>query len=125
MAFPVDEARIVVAEEALGRSLPEALRTRLLRDNGVDIEAAGELGDDEWQLHPVWDDSDRKRAGRTANHIVRETEEARTWAGFPDGAVAVADNGTGDKLVVLSGDDRVRWWDHESGATHEVVVGWQ
>jgi hypothetical protein len=67
----------------------------------------------------VFDDSDRKRAGRTANHIFRETQNARQWHGFPTGAVAVAANGTGDLLVFLAGggdtlSGRLHHWDHET-----------
>ncbi|MDO5374167.1 MAG: SMI1/KNR4 family protein [Corynebacterium glutamicum] len=57
MAFPVTEDKIQAAEETLGRRLPDSLRERLLQNNG------GEVIDDEgndWILHPVRDDSDRK-----------------------------------------------------------------
>lgn len=124
MAFPVAESLIDRAEAELGRVLPPAYRERLLRDNGGDITASSELGEDEWQLHPVWDDSDRKRAGRTASHIVRETNAARAWDVFPDGAIAIADNGTGDRLIVLAGLDEVRWLDHETGEVYLAAVEW-
>lgn len=124
MAFSVEESRIGRAEAALGRDLPPEYRVRLLRDNGGEVEASSELGDDDWQLYPVWDDSDRKRAGRTANHVVRETSEAREWNGFPDDAIAIASNGTGDRLVVLADADEVHWWDHETGQTYVASVDW-
>lgn len=124
MGFPVEEGRIADAEGELGRRLPSVLRERLLRNNGGDVEASKGVDDDGWQLHPVWDDSDRKRAGRTANHIVLETAEAREWQGFPEGAIAIASNGTGDRLVVLASTDEVFWWDHETGEAQAAEVDW-
>ena len=120
MAFPVEESLIVQAEQQLGRKFPEALRARLRRNNGGELETA----DDAWVLHPVWDATDRKRMSRTANHMVRETEKAREWRRFPDGAISIATNGTGDHLVLRSGSDDVELWDHETGECHSVTVDW-
>jgi hypothetical protein len=126
VAFPVGEDRIEQAETELGRRLPEALRARLLRDNGGEIRVHGYAGDDPiWSLHPVWDPGDRRRAARTANHIVRETEEARREAaGLPSGSIVIAGNGTGDLLVVLAGADDVVWWDPETTEVEHVTADW-
>ena len=109
MPFPVGEDRIEEAEGELGRQLPVALRDRLMRDNGGEIEVDGYPGDNPiWYLHPVWDPSDRRRVARTANHIVRETREAHDTIGdLPAGSIVIADNGTGDLLLVLADDDDV------------------
>lgn len=120
MGFPVDDSIIAIAETVLGRVLPNPLRTRLQQNNGGEVDAA----DDTWCLHPVWDPSDRRTAGRTANHLVRETELAREWSEFPPGAVAIASNGTGDLLILRSGSDVVEMWDHETGELISVVVSW-
>jgi hypothetical protein len=120
MAFPVDESLIAAAEQQLGRRLPDALRKRLLRNNGGEIQTE----DDDWTLHPVWDATDRKRMSRTANHIVRETRQAREWRSFPEGAIAVASNGTGDHLVVRVGSAEIELWDHETGECHAVAIDW-
>jgi hypothetical protein len=40
------------------------------------------------------------------------------WAGFPEDAVAVADNGSGDMLVIRKGSDEIELWLHE---TREVL----
>lgn len=121
MPFPVDRRFIERAEQQLGRSLPETFVRRLLEDNGGEVEVAG----DTWQLHPVFDDSDRKRMGRTANHILRETEVARGWNGFPAEAIAIGANGSGDRLVLLPSGERfgetVYCWDHETGELHEAA----
>jgi hypothetical protein len=115
MAFPTTENRIAAAEAQLGTRLPAEYRNRLMSQNGGELETA----DDDWQVFPVFDSSDRKRASRSANHIVRETQQAATWPGFPKGAVAIASNGTGDLLVFLPRDNeqldgRVQYWSHET-----------
>ena len=103
--FPVDESRIAAAERVLGRRLPDGLRDRLRREDGGEVEAAGIV----WQLHPIFDDSDRRRLRRTAtSNVVHETEEARGAFRelFPDGAVAVASDGGGNYLLLLPDENR-------------------
>ena len=124
MPFPVDESNIEVAERSLGRELPPQHRRRLASDNGGDVRIKGYPGDDPWwTLHPVRDASDRRRLKRTMAHIVAETEEARQWARFPPDAVSIAENGTGDRII-LSADSRYAWWDHETGHVAPVTVVW-
>ncbi len=127
MAFTTTEEHVRRAEQELGLTLPPAYRARLLRDNGGDVEAA----DDTWQLFPVQDTTDRKRVSRTANHLLREMTEARTWPQFPKSAVAIAANGNGDYLIVRPAEsqpdrlaDTVLHWDHETGALTSVDVTW-
>ncbi len=120
MPFPVAMARIHEAERQLGCKLPMDLRVRLYRENGGQIEAAG----NSWQLFPVFDSSDRKRMTRTANHIIRETQAARTWTDFPQDAIATAENGGCDFLILQSGSDEVEFWDHETGESKVVDVNW-
>jgi hypothetical protein len=104
---------MAAAEKELGRQLPSTLRSRLLGDNGGDIRAAGR----EWQLHPVWDPTDRRTMRKTANNIAVETQAARAFPGFPEGALAIAADGTGDRLVLLPGAEDLVLWDHETRAT--------
>jgi hypothetical protein len=92
-----------------------------LRSNGGTVE----IDDDEWTLHPVRDDSDRKRLARSSNDVATETSAARSWKGFPDSAVAIGANGSGDLLVLLAeGADHfgeaVFVWEHETGETRQV-----
>jgi hypothetical protein len=94
MPFPLDSKFVDETERKLGVTFPSMFRGRMLKDNGGSVQA----GDDDWQLFPFFDDTDRKRVGRTANDIVRETTRAREWPNFPPGAVAIASNGTGDLL---------------------------
>jgi hypothetical protein len=123
MPFPVDSIFIDRAAEKLGIRLPLSYIAHMQRSNGGEVDAA----DDTWQLFPIYDDSDKKRIARTCNDIVRETKVAREWTGFPPNGVAIASNGTGDKLVFLPNEanerlaEQVYWWDHETGEVHEVA----
>ena len=119
MSFPVAEGRIADAEQQLGRRLPADLRSWLMRSNGGEVSTA----DDDWLLFPVFDPSDRKRLSRSANHIVRETEKWRSWANFPRDAIAIAENGEGDALIVLATDE-IEKWNHETGQHAPVIVSW-
>jgi hypothetical protein len=119
MGFPVEEIRIVEAEQTLGLVFRPELRARLMRNNGGEIEADGVP----WTLHPVWDSSDRKRAARSANHIVNETRLAKEWPGFPPDAVAIANEG-GDYLMIRPGRATVKLSLHETGEVQDVEVTW-
>lgn len=120
MAFPTTIENIERAELALGRALPAVLRQRLLRNNGGEIEAL----DAGWELHPVFDDSTRRTTARTTSHIIHETEFARGWAGFPEGAIAVAADGSGDRLILRAGSDAIELWSHETGEVSAVEIDW-
>lgn len=109
MAFPVDEQYIRAAEKELGVVFPPIYRQYLSECNG------GELG--EFTLFPVWDTSERKRLVRTSNHIVRETEAAREWSGFPADVQPIA-YCSGDYLVLRADDsgalsDTIWLWEHD------------
>lgn len=101
MAFPTTETFIQIAEEKLGVSLPDWLRSRLLKENGGTIEVA----DDFWELFAVFDTTDRKHIARSSTNIPGETNSAREWPGFPPSAIAIASNGSGDYLVLLPAAD--------------------
>ncbi len=122
MPFPVSQARIEEAEAQLGRRLPDAQRQRLLRANGGEVEAV----DEDWTLYPVWDPTDRKTMGRTANHIVRENEAwRRDWPDMlPGGFLAIGDNGEGDLLVIGPDRDDILLWNHETRELTPVTVNW-
>ena len=111
--LPTKSAFILRAERELDAQLPEELRNHLLLCNGGEVEADG----DDWTIFPVFDDSDRKHATRSASHIVHENAEARSWVGFPSGAIAFATNGAGDYLVFLpkqGASSAVYKWNHET-----------
>jgi len=55
------------------------------------IEPADTAFDDEdqWEVHPIRDTSDRKRLSRSCNHVLAETKSAQEWRRFPRGALAI------------------------------------
>jgi hypothetical protein len=123
MPFPLDESCIVATEQRLGLRLPEAYRQRMLRENGGVIPTPP----DAWHLHPIFDNTDRKRLKRTVNDIVRETGVASDSAGWPERAISIGANGGGDHLVLLRSignpsvcEPHVYWWDHETGDLHSL-----
>jgi len=123
MPFPVADHYIASAESKLGGRFPAAYRSRMMTRNGGEFELAGEP----WFLHPVLDNSDADRFRRSWDDVVRQTQIARTWRGFPEAAVAIADNGCGDRLILLpaTGCDAaptLARWDHETGAI-ELIAG--
>jgi hypothetical protein len=91
------------------------MRRRLLTNNGGEIAVSGQT----YELHPVFDDSNRRTIARTTSHIVHETEEARTWRGFPTGAISIADC-DGDKLILLERSDQVHLWSHEGDGSKPI-----
>lgn len=117
MGFKIDESLLIETEARLARRLPQSLRTRLLANNGGDVDIAG----DDWILFPVRDSSDRKRLARSANNIETETRSAIGWPRFPAGAFAIGSNGSGNLLVILPGSEAIWLWDHETGQTAEVL----
>jgi hypothetical protein len=125
MPFPIDEAQIAATEAELGIQFPRSFRMSMASDNGGTV--VDPLWSHHWQLHPFRDRSSRKRLARTTNHIVAETAEARDWLGFPERAVSIAHNGSGDHLVFLQDpttnvlQPAVFLWDHESGPSHNLV----
>ena len=76
-----------------------------------------------WQLHPVWDDGDRRRAARTAGPRA-QTDEARERRGAPADAVVIGSDGSGDLLVLPAGADEPSVWDHETGDLRPVPTDW-
>ena len=124
MGLPTSERAVERAEEQLGRRLPQLLRERLLRNNGGDVLVRWEDGEEEeWQLHPVWDDSDRDTMRRSSNHLVREQANAKEWPGFPRDAVSIAALDA-DQLVLTADQDEPKLWLHETGELASITVIW-
>jgi hypothetical protein len=124
MPFPITGAEISKTEAKVGFRFPLGLKSRFLKDNGGEVEIAGEI----WWLIPFFDSTDRKRIARTCNDIARETSQMRDWGGFPADAFVVAQNGSGDYLIVRPDEDGSReigdtiyFWDHETGEFEPVA----
>jgi SMI1 / KNR4 family (SUKH-1) len=115
MPFDLAERFINVAEQKLGAPLPYSYRQAMMARNGGDVVAY----DDVWNLHPILDTSNRRRLSRSCNDILRETRLMRDWPDWPENAVAIADNGTGDKLLFLREgrlyEPEVYVWLHDTG----------
>lgn len=114
MALPTEQSFIDSAQEQLGCQFPTWLNDRLLQENGGSVWAF----DDEWQLYSVLDNRDSRHLKRSSTTILQETNTAKQWDGFPDNAVAIAGNGTGDLLILLPKDshqlgDEVYLWHHD------------
>jgi len=119
MPFDLAERFIKAAEEKLGAPLPHSYRQAMMASNGGDVAAYNDI----WNLHPILDTSDRKRLSRSCNDILRETLRMSDWPDWPENAVAIADNGTGDKLLFLREgrlyEPEVYVWLHDTG---ELIV---
>lgn len=123
MPFPVELEMVRRTESKLGRKLPPGYVAKMRRSNGGSVQAAI----DSWELHPIFDDSDKARLKRTCNDVVRETAQNQDRPGFPHGALVIGDNGGGDLLIFLADPpsdrfaDAVYWWDHETGDVNKVA----
>jgi len=124
MPFPITADEIAKTEKKLGVSFPLGFKARMARNNGGEIEAA----DDYWQLIPFLDGSDRKRIARTCNDICRETASMRSWRGFPADAFVIAQNGSGDHLILQPSatdskvlGEEIFFWDHETGQVTRIA----
>jgi len=115
MPFNIAERFITAAEEKLGAPLPHSYRQAMMASNGGEVVAYNDV----WVLHPILDNSDRKRLSRSCNDILRETRMMREWPDWPENAVAIAGNGTGDKLLFLREgpgfEPTVYLWLHDTG----------
>ena len=124
MPFPITGAEISKTEAKVGFRFPLGLKSRYLKDNGGEVDVAGE----NWWLIPFFDSADRKRIARTCNDIARETAKMREWQRFPGDAFVVAQNGSGDYLIIRPEQDGSRelgetiyFWDHETGTCEPVA----
>ncbi|MEM8650313.1 MAG: SMI1/KNR4 family protein [Pseudomonadota bacterium] len=121
MAFNVSEQFVLAAEEVLGARLPVSYRKSMQMENGGEVKAMS----DYWTLVPIQDKSDRKRIARTSYDIVRETRDMADWVGWPETAVKIAQNGTGDVLLFMiegsACSKEVYHWAHETGKTTKIA----
>jgi SMI1 / KNR4 family (SUKH-1) len=124
MPFPTQIRFIEAAELQLGTRLPTSLRDYLLKSNGAEIELLDEI----WRLHPVFDDSDIRRAKRSASHIVAENSNAKGWRGFPNMSITIATDDSGNHLIYFAESNAnlparnpiYVWW-HENVTVEKVA----
>ena len=115
MPFPIQEEYVQQTEEKINCRLPHYFREKLKVENGGTIHVLG----DSWEIYPIYDSSDKNRIKRTCNNLITETEAARKWYGFPDEAIAIGENGSGDRLVLIRQSrskygEEVFAWNHET-----------
>lgn len=115
MPFNLSEEQLVLTEKELGCTLPNEYREAMKLDNGGEVQTE----EDDWELYPIKDTSDRKRISRTCNHIIKETESCKGFGSFPENALSIAGNGLGDQMVFIkkSGEyqSTLYLWLHETG----------
>ena len=121
MPFPLSSNELEKTEKEIGAKLPDSYRNAMMLDNGGSVE----LQEDDWELFPIRNQESRKLISRTANHILRETALAKEWRGYPDNAIAIGSNGSGDLLVLLKEDsvfnNQVYLWGHEEASLTTVA----
>lgn len=124
MPFPIVPKYIIQTEDELGILFPNRFKAKMIQENGGELSTK----EDDWQLYPFFDRSDRKRMSRTCNHIGLETKQAKEWCNFPANAIAIASNGSGDHLLLLPEADNEKqlretiyvWW-YEEGIPNKVT----
>lgn len=124
MPFPIDIKFIIETEKEIGVSFPEIFKSKMVKENGGELATEN----DDWQLFPFFDKSDKKRISRTCNHIVLETKQAREWDKFPGNGIAIATNGSGDFLILIPTkesitklSEEIYIWFHETGEIEKVA----
>ncbi|MDR0196340.1 MAG: SMI1/KNR4 family protein [Myroides sp.] len=123
MPFPIELKYIEQTEEELGVLFPDQFKTKMMQENGGELTSK----EDDWQVYPFFDRSDKKRINRTCN-IGLETKQASSWHNFPANAIAIASNGSGDYLILLpeTGNEKqlseviYSWW-HEEGIPQQIA----
>ena len=119
--FDLNEEYVVQTEAKLGAKFPQSYRLAMMAANGGEVATE----DEDWVLYPILDSSDKKRLSRTCNDIVAETASCLDWPQFPSQAVAIANNGSGDRLVFLKKGEgfepAVYLWSHETGQLAKIA----
>ena len=122
MPFDLSEEQLVLTEKELGATLPHEYREAMKLDNGGEAATA----EDDWELYPIKDTSDRKRISRTCHHILYETSSCKGFGHFPENAITIAGNGLGDQMVFIKESgrflDTVYLWLHETGELQQLAA---
>ena len=121
MPFPLSEEELIKTESEIGAKLPTSYRNSMMLNNGGSVA----IGEEEWDLFPIFDQSSKKMISRTCNHILKETKSAQEWPRYHELAIAIASNGCGDLLVIFQKgkelENEVFFWSHEDGSLQLVA----
>lgn len=93
----LDDVHIERLEQKLGVTLPRFYRAWIKNRNGGSLR----FKDETWTIHPIFDDTDRTTARRTASHIGAETAYVRDYPTFPREGVAIAGSEERARLLLL------------------------
>jgi len=120
MPFAIELKYIEETEKDLHVKFPDNFKLRMQKSNGGEWETE----EMEIELHPFFDKSDKKRIGRTCNHIGLETRNARQWSGFPENGITIGSDGYGNQIILMHNgdgklDETIYFWDHE---TREIEI---
>lgn len=113
----VTRKNIAKTQLKLGVIFPNEFKEKMTIENGGSIEQF----DNSWTIYSFSNESDRRRLRWKRSDITGETKNARQLAHFPSGAVVIAGNETGDKLILLpTGNGRrlgenIHKWTRETG----------
>lgn len=121
MPFPIELKYIIETEKEVGFEFPSIFKEKMQEENGGEFITEN----DDWELFPFFDKSDKKRISRTCNHIILETNQAKEWGNFPKNTFAIGKNGYGDLLVLIEKEpkklgDEIYVWEHETGEVIKV-----
>ena len=119
--FPIELEFILETENETGFEFPKIFKEKMQELNGGEFFT----DDDDWELFPFFDKSDKKRISRTCNHIVLETNKAKKWNNFPENTFAIGKNGCGDLLVLMEKEpnklgEEIYVWEHDTGELFKV-----
>jgi hypothetical protein len=93
--FSIHERPFAAAEQKLGAVLPWSYRQAMRASNGGQVLACGIV----WDLDPNLDASIASAETSLQRYPARDPR--RVGSGWPENALAIAGNGTTDKLVLL------------------------
>ena len=114
MAHSVSKKFIEETEIALSFTFPESFKIAIEKENGATFASEN----DDWEMYPILDLTDKKSLARTYNDIKRQNESLKKNEQFPKNAISVGNNGCGDELILFSNCNEIFYWDHE---TFEVI----
>jgi len=84
-----------------------------------------ELGNEDWELHPIQDTTDQKRISRTASHVLIENQSYAEWNNKAENTLSIAENGCGDRLLLRKEENgflpAVYAWYHETGNVNRIA----
>ncbi len=122
MPFPIINEFIKRTESILGFEFPIIYRSGMMKCNGGTIETE----DDAYEIVPIYNEENIKTLKRTFPGVARMTLDHRQMECFPLDGVVVAQNGTGDCLILMvNGNgilgDEIWHWEFHGGTLTKIA----